>query len=95
MARKSRRPSRQNKGDTTRSASNGYERLRLSGDRQTVKWRFHRGPDQRWRWEKIAAEGAVIAESGRSFASYVDCVADAVPNGYKHLPSASGLVEPK
>jgi hypothetical protein len=95
MARKSSNASRQNKADTTQAASNGYERLRVSGDQQTVKWRFHRGLDQRWRWEKMAAEGAVIAGSGGSFASYVECIADAVSNGYKHLPSASGLVEPR
>ena len=95
MARKSRNPSWQNKADTTPAASNGYEQLRVSGDQQTTKWRFHRGPDQRWRWEKMAFDGEVIAGSGGSFASYVECIADAVSNGYKHLPSASGLVEPK
>ncbi|MGZ5091261.1 MAG: hypothetical protein ACXWCY_12445 [Burkholderiales bacterium] len=43
----------------------------------------------------MTAEGAVIGESGGSFASYVECVDDAVSKGYKHLPSAAGLVEPR
>jgi hypothetical protein len=82
---------------STGSAATGtprsYDDLRVHADEQTVKWRFHRSGDRRWRWQKIAADQAVI-ESRESFASYAECIADAVGEGYQPLPSTAGLREP-
>ena len=72
-----------------------YEKLRVHADEQLVKWRFHRAADQRWRWQKIAGDQTVIAESSESYATFSQCAADAARAGYKHLPSTEGLQEPR
>jgi hypothetical protein len=72
-----------------------YDALRVHPDERAVKWRFHRNVDQRWRWQKMAADQNVVAESRTSFASYAECVADAAAEGYEPLPSAAGLREPE
>jgi hypothetical protein len=74
-------------------ASQNYDDVRVHVDEQTVKWRFHRSVDRRWRWQKIAADQTVI-ESRESFASYSECIADAAGEGYQPLPSTAGLREP-
>jgi hypothetical protein len=74
-------------------ASQKFDDVRAHPDEQTVKWRFHRSTDRRWRWQKIAADQTVI-ESRESFASYSECIADAAGEGYKPLPSTAGLREP-
>lgn len=71
-----------------------YDKLRLNPDELALKWQFHRAADQRWRWQKIATDHSVIAESRTSFAAYSDCVADAACQGYKPPPSPAGLSEP-
>jgi hypothetical protein len=75
--------------------SQSYEALRVHPDEHTLKWRFHRLADQRWCWQKMAADQTVIAESRTSFASYSECIADAVTEGYEPLPSAAGLRDPE
>ena len=77
------------------SRASPYEKLRVHSDEQAVKWRFHRAADQRWRWQKIAGDQTVIAESKASFATFSQCAADAAGAGYKHLPSTEGLQEPR
>ena len=72
-----------------------YEKMRVHADEQLVKWRFHRAADQLWRWQKIAGDQAVIAESSESYATFSQCAADAARAGYKHLPSTEGLQEPR
>jgi hypothetical protein len=74
-------------------ASQNYDDVRVHVDEQTVKWRFHRSVDRRWRWQKIAADQTVI-ESRESFTSYSECIADAAGEGYQPLPSTAGLREP-
>ena len=71
-----------------------YGKLRANADEQAIKWRFHRAADQRWRWQKIAADQSIIAESQDSFATYLECVANAGSEGYEQPPTAEGLTEP-
>ena len=70
-----------------------YDKLRVNCDEQAVKWRFHRA-DQLWRWQKIDADQAVIAESPTAYASYAECLKAATSEGYRNPPSAAGLTEP-
>jgi hypothetical protein len=77
------------------SGESHYEKLRIHPDERLVKWRFHRAADQRWRWQKIAGDQTVIAESSESYATFSQCAADATSAGYKHLPSTEGLQEPR
>ena len=76
------------------SGEEDYDKVRVSADEQAVKWRFHRAADQRWRWQKIAADQSIIAESQDSFATYLECVANAASEGYQQPPTAEGLTEP-
>ena len=71
-----------------------YAARRVNPDQKMVKWRFRRGTDQLWRWQKMTADQSIIAESRKSFAGYAECIADAAAEGYVHPPAASGLSEP-
>jgi hypothetical protein len=95
MAGKSKKKRAHSTTSAATDPSQSYDALRVHPDDQVVKWRFHRAADQRWRWQKIAANQTVIAESRASFASYGECVADAGAEGYEALPSAAGLREPE
>jgi hypothetical protein len=95
MAGKSKKKRARSTTSAATHPSQSYDALRVHPDEQAVKWRFHRDTDQRWRWQKIASDQTVIAESRGSFPSYGECVADAAAHGYEPLPSAAGLREPE
>jgi hypothetical protein len=53
------------------------------------KWFFDLTGEKQdaWRWLLVADDGAVMKTSHRTFAYYLDCVADAERHGYKGPPS--------
>jgi len=50
-------------------------------------WRFYTDPDRRWRWQHLAVDRTVIAESQTAYNEYDGCVADAREKGYVFHPS--------
>src|SRR5437868_12183893 len=82
---------------TQRSDSAGrqssFEPLRVHPDERSLKWRFHRGIDDNWRWQKMSADHTVIAQSRTGFQTYEQCVSDAVAAGYRDPPAPRGLSE--
>ena len=45
-------------------------------------WRFSVDENRQWRWQQLAVDRAVIAESSGSFAGYEACIAGAQKQGY-------------
>jgi hypothetical protein len=78
-------------GPARRDADLQYEKVRADSDRSAVTWRFHRGADRRWRWQKMRTR-QLIAESHTAFLTYADCIDDAMRNGYK--PILAGQLPP-
>ena len=50
-------------------------------------WRFYLDQNQRWRWQHLAFNLDVMAESGKGYKDYEGCVENAVAKGYISLPS--------
>src|SRR5438067_1905127 len=75
-----------------REASPTRSAYRVHTDEKAVTWRFYRGADHRWRWQKTASRRVLAGEYSRSFPSYADCVTDARTAGYTPLLSARNLV---
>lgn len=57
-------------------------------------WRFFSGEDKRWRWQQMADNRSVVAESSSSYSSYDACIADAQAEGYLFEPAQGKLVRP-
>jgi hypothetical protein len=52
-------------------------------------WRFYSDSEHRWRWQHLAFDSSVLAESRASYAHYEACLANAKERGYVFLPSLS------
>jgi uncharacterized protein YegP (UPF0339 family) len=50
-------------------------------------WRFYRDQNRLWRWQHLAFNLEVVAESRKGYKEYEDCVESAVAQGYVSLPS--------
>jgi hypothetical protein len=50
-------------------------------------WRFYCGTDGRWRWQQLATDHTVVAESKASYEHYEHCLAAAQAEGYVFHPS--------
>jgi len=50
------------------------------------RWEFVEGPDARFRWRRLAADGVGYAESATSFLFLTTCVEDARRNGFRQGP---------
>ncbi len=50
-------------------------------------WRFYIDPDHRWKWQRLAFDRTVIAESTRAHKDYEACLVDAHKSGYDFEPS--------
>src|SRR5438128_3096972 len=60
-------------------------------DENAVTWRFYRGGDHRWHWQKMMPGEMLQTAPSRAFASYADCVTDARSAGYTPLLSSRKL----
>lgn len=64
-------------------------------------WRFYLDPNQQWRWQHLAFNLDVVAQSPNGYKDYEHCVENAVAQGYVFLPSqitqakARGHVRPR
>lgn len=45
-------------------------------------WSIYRGVFGGWGWERLDAQGEVIAESAYQFDSHAECIADAAARGF-------------
>jgi uncharacterized protein YegP (UPF0339 family) len=45
-------------------------------------WRFYRDPNGQWRWQHLAFNLDVVAESPKGYNEYEGCVENAVDHGY-------------
>lgn len=50
-------------------------------------WRFYVDPNQQWRWQHLAFNLDVVAESPNGYKEYEHCVQNAITQGYVSLPS--------
>jgi hypothetical protein len=55
-------------------------------------WRFYQDEDRRWRWQQLAVDRSVLAESSKGHAEYEKCMSDAEGKGYVHVPAQGKLV---
>jgi hypothetical protein len=62
--------------------------------RTNVVWRFYVDPQGGWRWQQLASDQNVLADSTGAHATYDDCVRDAETHGYRFAPSQKKLVLP-
>ena len=56
-----------------------------------IIWRFYTDLDYRWRWQHLAVDRTVIAESRTAYKEYEGCLADARDQGYVFHPAQSKL----
>lgn len=56
-------------------------------------WRFYMDQAHRWRWQHLAIDRTVVAESAKGFGDYEDCLTDAKNSGYVFHPSHARLVQ--
>ena len=75
----------------SRGAMHPRTGYRSHTDENAITWRFYRGTDHRWRWQKIKSNEALEVAPSRGFMSYADCVADARSAGYTPLSSSRKL----
>lgn len=54
-------------------------------------WRFYVDQDRRWRWQRLATDRGVIAESRMAYKEYEKCLANAQEEGYVFHPSQAKL----
>jgi hypothetical protein len=52
-------------------------------------WRFYSDNDKKWRWQRLAFDGSVVAESPTGYKEYEACQANAQAQGYVFLPAQS------
>lgn len=65
------------------------EQAKAANAKANVIWRFYVDAAQRWQWERLAFDGAVLERSKSGYKLYEDCVANASERGYLVLPSLS------
>jgi uncharacterized protein YegP (UPF0339 family) len=53
------------------------------GTTEPLTWRFYAGEDGLWRWQQLAVNQTVVAQSRTSYASYDSCIAAAQASGYQ------------
>jgi uncharacterized protein YegP (UPF0339 family) len=56
-------------------------------------WRFYLDPNQQWRWQHLAFNHDVVAQSPNGYNEYERCVENAVTQGYVFLPSQPTLAK--
>jgi len=54
-------------------------------------WRFYVDPERGWRWQRLAADRAIIAESSVAYKEYEGCLANAESEGYVFKPAQAKL----
>ena len=91
--KRNRRQSNSTQRGENAGGDSSFEPLRVHPDERSLKWRFHRGVDDKWRWQKMSADNTVIADSGSGFETYEQCVRDAAAAGYRDPPAPRGLSE--
>jgi len=52
-------------------------------------WRFYSDATHRWRWQRLAFDGKVVADSKSAYSQYEACLANATKHGYVPSPSLS------
>jgi len=57
-----------------------------------VIWRFYRDQNQRWKWQRLSVDRAVLAESASAYKEYDSCLADAQKSGHDYQPSQAKLI---
>jgi hypothetical protein len=62
--------------------------------RTNVVWRFYVDPQGGWRWQQLASDQRVLADSPGTHATYDDCVRDAETHGYRFAPSQEKVILP-
>lgn len=50
-------------------------------------WRFYLDKSRQWRWQHLAFNRDVVAESSKGYTEYAACVEDAQAHGYVCTPS--------
>ena len=46
------------------------------------KWEFFKDAKKEWRWRRKAANGRIVGASSEGYKNKVDCVENAIRNGY-------------
>lgn len=55
-------------------------------------WRFYVDQDRRWRWQRLATDRSLLAESRTAYKEYESCLANAQSEGYAFHPSQDKLI---
>jgi hypothetical protein len=55
-------------------------------------WRFYVDSNQRWKWQRLAVDRTVLAESATGYPEYEGCLANARDNGHVFQPSQEKLI---
>lgn len=55
-------------------------------------WRFYQDDERHWRWQRLATDRSVLAESAQGHTAYDKCVTDAEVQGYVCQPAQEKLV---
>ncbi len=55
-------------------------------------WRFYQDEERHWRWQQLAVDRSVLAESLKGHAEYEKCVSEAKGKGYVHEPAQERLI---
>ena len=56
-------------------------------------WRFYMDHNRRWKWQRLAVDKTVLAESTSAYKEYAGCLANARDNGHVFQPSQPKLVK--
>jgi hypothetical protein len=59
-----------------------------------VIWRFFSSDDSGWRWQQLATDGGVLAESPQAYDEYEACLAGARDDGYCFESSQGRITRP-
>ena len=46
------------------------------------KWQFYQDPSNKWRWRRVASNGAIVGASTQGYVNKSDCIENARRNGY-------------
>jgi hypothetical protein len=55
-------------------------------------WRFYLDSNQRWKWQQLAVDRTVLAESTAGYKEYERCLANARDHGHVFHPSQQKLM---
>jgi hypothetical protein len=59
-----------------------------------VIWRFFTSDESGWKWQQLAPDGAVLAESPKGYDEYEACLAGARDDGYLFESSQDRITRP-